>query len=985
MKKRLWVASAILAAAICSSTLYAGESDSVKYIYKLSQSGYYSESIDQINQFLSQYPSSNYYNTVLSLKGYNLFMEKDYVNAQKIYQQLLNTQFADEANYYLEMSVIAQNNSTAAMQYLNAISPSSPMKPYGYFALGNYYFDSGSYDESIVLFQSLANGNSQFKAQSQLKLGIAYFNDKSYAQSTASLGAFLTLPSQSVADKSLANYYLGLAFEQMGNTTGALQAYSQIIANGQSSQYYPDALNNSAKIYLANGNGTQFLTTTGLMEKTSYKDKAYALEGEYYFTQKQYDLAEKAFKNSLAVAPNPAVAYNLILTLAQENKYQDVATGVSSLQNTSFQNAYNYYYVWAQYNLSNYQNVYQFSQTVSNLTVDSSLNQSFLEMIATSDFESGNYSASVQMYQKLLTLSPQPQYYYNLLLIASKTNDVALATKTFSSYQKSGDVTYLEKNTALMSDIYIANNQSDAAKQLYINYLKQKQNSKFAANLSGIYISQGNYSQAIDSAKDVKDPGSAAYIKAIAYSKMGDTTNAIKNFKIVVVKGKNPQESEDSYYNLITLELQTAQYSSVVSDSQQFIQKFPKSDSLVDVQKMQAMAYFKLGNYDKAQSVYQSLTQISGQESYAYTMIAQCYYNTENYTQAYTNYNKVFTSYPKSKEAAESLYWMIVIKANANDVANVKALSIQFINTYPNSSYLSQVILQDTTLLTKNQDLTAISTALVSTYDKAKDTKQKNMIATQIVKLNITLLNYKLAYTWSQKMATSEQQISLQAQILYLQNNYSQAVPLLKSLLNSSEYSAFANYYLGSLYFDQNQYSLATPYLNSVINGSDATYQDQALLKQAIIYENSKDYKNAIMLLLKLKLMYSNSPLQEVASVKIGQDYYQLKNYDKAIQTYQDFIGEYPNSQYYQEALKGLIVCQIENRDYSGAQINVVSLSKVNAPLASQLKSIIQQRQQGSGSAIANATSGGSTVKLKNSNSANNSSTTQSGSSVSKR
>ncbi|MCX5774336.1 MAG: tetratricopeptide repeat protein [Fusobacteria bacterium] len=970
MKKRLWLAAIIIALSL-SSTLLADESDSLRYIYKLSQNGYYSESIDQINQFMSQYPNSNYYTTALSLKGYNYFMEKDYVNAQKTYLQLLNTQFGDEANYYLEMIAIAQANSNSAMQYLTAISQDSTMKPYGYFALANYYFNAGDFDEAIVLFQSLANGNSQFAAQSQLKLGIAYFNDKNYAQSASSLMLFVKIPAQAQLDLALANYYLGLANEQIGNTSAALQAYSLVVTNGQSSPYYPDALNNSAKIYLTNGNSTQFLATTSLMEKTSYKDKAYALEGEYYFNQKQYSYAETAFKSSLAVTANPAVLYNLILTYSLENKYQSVSSSVSGLQNTPFQTSYNYYYVWAQFNLKNYQTVYTFSQTPSNLKVDASLNQSFLEMLATSDFESGNYSASTRIFQKLIQIQPQPQFYYNLILIASKTNDLSLATQTYSSYTKINDTTYTEKITALMSDIYISNNQSDSAKQLYVSYLKQKQNSKFAANLSGIYITQGNYSEAIDSASDVKDLGTAAYIKAIAYSKMGDLSNASKNFRIVVEKSKDSQEVEDSYFNLISLDLQTSQYSTAITDSQKFIQKFPTSTSLSDVQKMQAMAYFKLGSYDKALSIYQTLSKVKGQESYAISMKGQCYYNTEQYDLAYNSYNTVNTAYPKSKEAAESLYWMIVIKANGSDTMSVKKLSMKFIETHPNSSYLSQVILLDTSTLTQNKDLTDISSALIAAYDKANDSKQKNMISTQVSKLNISLENYSLAFNWSQKMSKNDEQKSLQAQIYYLQKNYSQAIPILKSLLTSSTYSSFANYYLGSVYFQQNQYSQATPYLNTVINGSDLTYQDQALFKQAIILENSKDYKNAIMLLLKLKLMYPNSSLQEGTLIKLAQDYYQLQNFDKAISTYQDFLGEYPNSQYMQDALKGLIVCQIEIKDFSTAQNNCIALSKINPTLAAELKAIVNQKihtnsQSGSASQSGSSQGGGLSKNVKN-------------------
>lgn len=220
-------------------------------------------------------------------------------------------------------------------------------------------------------------------------------------------------------------------------------------------------------------------------------------------------------------------------------------------------------------------------------------------------------------------------------------------------------------------------------------------------------------------------------------------------------------------------------------------------------------------------------------------------------------------------------------------------------------------------------------------------------------------------------MSKNDEQKSLQAQIYYLQKNYSQAIPILKSLLTSSTYSSFANYYLGSVYFQQNQYSQATPYLNTVINGSDLTYQDQALFKQAIILENSKDYKNAIMLLLKLKLMYPNSSLQEGTLIKLAQDYYQLQNFDKAISTYQDFLGEYPNSQYMQDALKGLIVCQIEIKDFSTAQNNCIALSKINPTLAAELKAIVNQKihtnsQSGSASQSGSSQGGGLSKNVKN-------------------
>ena len=132
------------------------------------------------------------------------------------------------------------------------------------------------------------------------------------------------------------------------------------------------------------------------------------------------------------------------------------------------------------------------------------------------------------------------------------------------------------------------------------------------------------------------------------------------------------------------------------------------------------------------------------------------------------------------------------------------------------------------------------------------------------------------------------------------QKDYKKAERLFKKLLNSEKYGKQAKYYYGYIAYQQDDYAKAQRYFDEVANESN--FSKKMPYYRADMYFKLGSFQKAID---EATQIYNRSHGKEKSQLAkiIGESYFNLKKYDKAIpylQAYRGIKGRWSNTDYYQ-------------------------------------------------------------------------------------
>ena len=99
----------VILSILVSLNIYANDNADMKFINKLYQNKEYKLTVEELNKFIVKYPSSRHYDNAQFLLGHSLYEMKEYEKAGKVFHKLINTNYNNEAYYYLALTSIYQN------------------------------------------------------------------------------------------------------------------------------------------------------------------------------------------------------------------------------------------------------------------------------------------------------------------------------------------------------------------------------------------------------------------------------------------------------------------------------------------------------------------------------------------------------------------------------------------------------------------------------------------------------------------------------------------------------------------------------------------------------------------------------------------------------------------------------------------------------------------------------------------------------------
>ena len=153
------------------------------------------------------------------------------------------------------------------------------------------------------------------------------------------------------------------------------------------------------------------------------------------------------------------------------------------------------------------------------------------------------------------------------------------------------------------------------------------------------------------------ETGSYAFVEGCKSFSLGDWENAIFMLKKAVAY--EDYETPDTYYMLITSEVEAGEYKAALNDCDYFLKQFPSSIYISRVTYLKGKILFNLKEYDKSVVVLSDFChQYKNDDMYSYALfyIAESLYENSKYDESESIYERIVQEFPNSPKFAASQY-----------------------------------------------------------------------------------------------------------------------------------------------------------------------------------------------------------------------------------------------------------------------------------------------------------------------------------------
>ncbi|MDO5656269.1 MAG: tetratricopeptide repeat protein [Flavobacteriaceae bacterium] len=248
---------------------------------------------------------------------------------------------------------------------------------------------------------------------------------------------------------------------------------------------------------------------------------------------------------------------------------------------------------------------------------------------------------------------------------------------------------------------------------------------------------------------------------------------------------------------------------------------------------------------------------------------AKYLYLTETYKAAQNKFEKVLDrpDLDKNSEEAAEFYASLVALINNERGAEERFLAFQ--DKYPRSIYVRNGAWELGSFYLRNGDYDNAYKYL--TLGNLNDLPERKRNEYQ----------FKLGY------------------VAFMKGNEREALRHLEPLVRSDKYQDEAAYYTGHIYYSQKNFEKAFTYFDA-LRKRNPDYETRVLPYVVQIEFNNGEYQKAIEDGQRLLSQNRDRFIQSEVSKIVGESYFQLKEYDKAIPYLEAYTGEKSNADYYQ-------------------------------------------------------------------------------------
>lgn len=839
--------------------------------------------------------------------------EKDYLEAKKYFLQgdyalaypllkSLKEKYTDneqnvpeyihqDVNYYYLVCGLELNLPIAeeeAKKLINTVNSEIRQKMLSFY-LAKYYFKRSDYARAAIYYEKAGfdNLSNEEIANGKFELAYSYFSMDQFEKAKPLFNEIHQMSSQKYYNE--ANYYYGYISFMDKNYPSALQSFKEIAGLYEYQETVPYYM---AQIYYFQGEKENALlyAENALNGNTlSNQKELNLLIGQLYFEKKEFAKALPFLENYVLNSDRVTkeVMYELSYCYYDGNQTQKAIEGFKQLSNEQDSLGQNSMYLLGSLYLNsgqkvNARNAFQYSADNNSNPLQQEISKFNYAKLS---YELGYNTIAMNSMNQFITTYPSSKYTPEakeiLIQLWANSNNYSNALNLYQSFE----------------------NPSSAMRKVYPTLLYGRAVELF--NEQKLPEADLLFTKILLDANSGKLKNLATFWKGEIAYRLNSYEEAINLFNQYL---SSPQTLGDANptnakYSLGYSYLKTANYSSALENFQSIAPSIGAAspELVVDAYVRTADCYFMQKNYSVSKTMYQNIIDNnSAQSDYSMYQIALIE-GISNSNQKIKTLNLLIQRYPQSELAIESNVQI----ANTYMSQEKYNEAIPFLNkvlSNPNAvAYFPKVYLKlGLSNYNMNKDAEALKyyQQLLTLYPQSDEAEEalENM---ENIYVKMGKPNEYIAFVKkSGKTINASKADSLTyeaAELKYINKDCTGALLALNNYLSQFPQGSFvldANYLSSDCYSKNKDWdNAAKGYENIIAQGISRYSENATLLLARIYYFELKNYQKATESFLKLK-QFATTPENELEALRgLVRSYYQTKSFDRA----NDFAKELLN------------------------------------------------------------------------------------------
>lgn len=895
-------------------------------------------------------------------KGLELFSQKNYVTAKKLFQQAIdapanvlsneNQTIKKNARFYAAFCALElfQPDAEKLLLEMVEVYDEPPLKRLAYYYLGKYYFREKNYGDAIKWFEKVEtlDLNNETIAEYKFQLAYCYFFKKKLDEAGR-----LFKEVRNIKNKYYypANYYYGyIAFENK-EFDEALESFERIKDSKAYAKILPYYI---SEIYYFKKQYTELVKYLSpiLSDTLKYYAELNQILGQAYFEQGKY---EKAVK--------PLTVY---ITQSGKVRKEDVyQLGYAHYKNGDYAEA-----------------VLQFEQLVNQ---KDTIGQHALYLLGDCYMRAGNKSNAYNAFQRASQMNFDPFVTENALFNHAKLSyELGYETEAIKAFQEYIDKYDNQENAEeakeLLTELFLNTRNFEAAIKVIESVKNPSAKIKKAYQEVTYFRGLEQYNEKqFDEALRLFDVSlqhpTNAEVKALCYYWKGESLFAKNEFdaaaqqylqflnllKISDLKEKDWYEPNALYgagYSLLKLKKYDdalLYFNQCVAKIKPQANKQLKDKVLSDALLRSADCSFMVKDYNAALASYSEI--IGGEKTgtdYALFQKGMILGLQGKLEEKVTTLQAIESQYPASIYLDDALYETgsayLALEKNQSAIQAFKKIP----GKYPNSAYVAKSYLKLGLAYYNQGDVASALDSykkVVSKYPASADAQQALLAIREISisegnpKLYLDVVNN----SGIQINASAKDSISyLAAETQFSSGKCDQAISSFTNYLKEFEDGFFklpAHFYRGECYYSGKNFESALRDYQFVIDAGKNLYTEKALAKASRIAFENKDYRQAFEY---FKLLLENASFKEniyAANLGLMRCSYQLKKMDE-LKQYANAVLNSPDAlpEHDTEAEFYLGKAAYEEKDYdTAAKFFRKTAEKTTTVIGSEAKYLVAE------------------------------------------
>ncbi|MHC5201729.1 tetratricopeptide repeat protein [Myroides sp. LJL119] len=767
-------------------------------------------------------------------KGYSFFYVKNPKEAKKTLQKVRpNSQWGDQATYYLGYMAYSNNNYEDAKKHFEKIDISSSYQDkMGYykadmnFKSGNFqnslteglaqldkaseqaerselskivgesYFNLEQYDKALGYLQQYQGKDGKWSNTDYYQLGYAYYKKGEYQNAIEQFNKIIQ-GNNSVAQN--AYYHLGESYLNTDQKIQALNAFKNASEMRFDAEIQQDAFLNYAKLSYEIGNAYQSAPSvlSEFLDKypnSPYKHEIQELLIDSYVTSKNYKDALSLLEKNKSIGNAQVyqkVSFYRALELYAENDYQQAL----SLFNKSLAEKQDLYFTARA--------LYWKAETLVALQKYSQGIESFLDYKSspkapsTPEFINVDYNIGYA-YFKMKNYT-QALVYFNDFVNTKGVDQ----TRKYDAYLRIGDCNFVNGKYWPAMDAYNVIINANAGDQEYARYQKA---------ISYGFVDRQNQKQKelIDFVQDF--PGSnladqAQYELGVAYELQKQDQNALAAFEKLIQNYPNSNKKARAALRQGLIYYNTGQSDKALAKFKQIVNESPSTPEAIEAVQNARLIYIDKGQVDLYAQWVKGLSFVDVSDSELDNDSfdsAQRQSLQDNTPEAIAGYKQYLREFPSGKNALQANFYLAQIYMAQQDQDQALKYYNAVLN-YGNNEFTEVSLAKSAEIYLKKKDLQNSMKLLVRLENEASQVQNQIFAMSNLMKLYYDQKNYSQALEYAQKVLDKpkvDNRVKSDAQLIvarssFYTNNIEKAKQAYELVLSSSsgELAAEALYY----------------------------------------------------------------------------------------------------------------------------------------------------------------------------------------------